>query len=146
MSSYIAAELRREVATRADRICEYCPVHEDDSFFGCQVDHVVSEKHGGPTASGNLAYACAFCNRSKGTDVGSINAASGAFVRFYNPRRDTWSDHFRLAGVKVEPLTEIGEATTRILDINGEERLLERNALQAIGRFPPVEAHSRLGG
>ena len=72
MSSYVSAELRRHVSERAELICEYCLIHEDDTFFGCQVDHVVSEKHGGETSSENLAYACAFCNRAKGTDLGSI--------------------------------------------------------------------------
>ena len=44
--SYISAELRRQVAARASRRCEYCLIHEEDTFFGCHVDHIVSEKHG----------------------------------------------------------------------------------------------------
>ena len=53
------------VAVRADFLCKYCLVHEDDAVFGCEVDHIISEKHGGPTDAGNLAYACAFCNRAE---------------------------------------------------------------------------------
>ena len=90
MSSYVSAALRREVQTRANGICEYCLIHESDTYLGCQVDHVVSEKHGGATATGNLAYACTCCNRAKGSDVGSI-AASGEFTRFFNPRTDRWA-------------------------------------------------------
>jgi hypothetical protein len=44
MSSYVSAALRREVQTRADGICEYCLIHESDTYLGCQVDHMVSEK------------------------------------------------------------------------------------------------------
>ena len=37
MSSYVSAALRRLVAARADALCEYCLVHEDDAVFGCEV-------------------------------------------------------------------------------------------------------------
>jgi hypothetical protein len=58
--TYISAELRRLVAARAEGLCEYCLIHEEDTFFGCEVDHIISEKHGGSTDAGNLAYACLF--------------------------------------------------------------------------------------
>ncbi|WP_277988743.1 hypothetical protein [Chroococcus sp. FPU101] len=38
-TSYINVELRRLVVTRADRVCEYCLLQEDDAYFGCEVDH-----------------------------------------------------------------------------------------------------------
>lgn len=145
MSSYIGAELRRSVAARARRLCEYCLIHEDDTFFGCEVDHIISEKHGGPTEAENLAFACFNCNRQKGSDVGSISKLSGAFVRFFNPRTDRWADHFALDDVMIRPLTEIGEVTARILDLNGSDRILERHALQAIGRFPSDDARKVVG-
>ena len=72
MRSYVGPALRRLVATRADRLCEYCLIHEDETYFGCEVDHIISEKHSGPTSADNLAYACAYCNRAKGADVGSV--------------------------------------------------------------------------
>ena len=43
-ASYISPELRRLVAARAEGLCEYCLIHEDDTFFGCEVDHILSEK------------------------------------------------------------------------------------------------------
>ena len=84
MSSYISAALRRLVAGRADYLCEYCLIHEEDAFFGCEVDHIISEKHGGPTEAENLAYACAFCNRAKGSGIGSIVRPPGSFSRFFS--------------------------------------------------------------
>ena len=68
--TYISVALRRTVAKRANRLCEYCLIHEDDTYFGCQVDHIISEKHDGPTDESNLAYACLYCNRNKGSDIG----------------------------------------------------------------------------
>ena len=144
MSSYINAALRRLVATRAEGLCEYCLINEEDAFFGCEVDHILSEKHGGQTDADNLAYACAFCNRSKGSDIGSIVQRTGNFVRFYNPRTDQWAEHFVLDGVTIVAGSEIGEATARILDFNNEERLFERQTLQAIGRYPSASAIARM--
>ena len=144
MSSYINAALRQLVATRADFHCEYCLIHEEDTFFGCEVDHVISEKHGGQSEAENLAYACAFCNRSKGSDIGSITQRTGAFVRFFNPRTDLWADHFALVGVTIIALSDVGEVTARILDFNNSERLFERQALQVIGRYPSAAAATRM--
>lgn len=70
--TYISPDLRLQVAERANSQCEYCLIHEDDTYWGCQVDHIISEKHDGPTRLDNLAYACVYCNRYKGSDIGSI--------------------------------------------------------------------------
>lgn len=43
--TYIRAELRRQVVARAEGICEYCLIAEDDTFYGCEADHIISEKH-----------------------------------------------------------------------------------------------------
>ena len=144
MSSYINAALRRFVATRADYLCEYCLIQEEDAFFGCEVDHIISEKHGGQTEADNLACACAFCNRAKGSDIGSVVQRTGAFVRFFNPRTDQWIEHFALDGVTIIALSDVGEVTARILDFNNSERLFERQTLQAIGRYPSPAALTRM--
>ena len=144
MTSYVPADVRRLVESRADGLCEYCLIHESDTFLGCQVDHVIAEKHGGSTTADNLCYACTFCNRAKGTDIGSIARSTGEFTRFYNPRSDYWADHFTLTDITIEPRTPIGEATVIILGFNQPERLVERTALRAIGRYPPDEAMERV--
>lgn len=145
MRSYISEELHGLVATRAGHLCEYCLIHEDDTFFGCEVDHVISVKHGGPTEADNLAYACVFCNRQKGSDIGSIVEGTGNFVRFFNPRIDRWRDHFQLEGAVIQPQTDIGEVTARILGFNHSDRLLERQTLMASGRYPTASALARMG-
>ena len=144
MSSEVSEALRRLVAERAYHVCEYCLIHEDDAYHGCEVDHIVSLKHGGLTVPENLANACFDCNRRKGSDVGSIDARSGAFVRLFNPRSDHWSDHFHLSEGRIEPLTEIGEATCRALNFNRPSRVAFRRLLADIGRYPTVEALARM--
>jgi hypothetical protein len=140
MTSYVAAELRRIVAERACGICEYCLVHEDDTYFGCQIEHVIAEKHGGKTTADNLACACAVCNRAKGSDIGSRSAVTGQFIRFFNPRADRWSEHFEIQGAMIVPCTPIGGVTAAILQFNIPERLAERRRLVRIGRYPVEEA------
>ena len=143
--TYIAAELRRLVVARADGLCEYCLIAEEDTFYGCQADHIISEKHGGSTAADNLAYACVFCNQAKGSDVGSVHWETSAFVRFFNPRTDAWADHFALVGARIEGLTPIGSVTARILGFNSAERLLERKTLLEMNRYPTTAAVTRMG-
>lgn len=144
MTSYVSADLRRLVATRANRVCEYCLIHEDDTYFGCQVEHIIAEKHGGPNAAENLAYACTFCNRAKGTDIGTVTQMGREFTRLFNPRVDRWSEHFWLDGVFIQPRTVIGEATVKLLRFNDPQRLFERDTLERVGRYPPDEASQNL--
>jgi len=145
MSRYISPEVRREVAGRADFLCEYCLIAEEDTFFGCEVEHIISLKHGGSSELDNLAYACVFCNRHKGSDVGSVSE-SGEFSRFFNPRTDHWADHFRLSLAVILPITTIGEVTARILQLNHSDQILERQALSAVGRYPGKAALTRIKG
>jgi len=141
---YISEELRRLVAERAEHICEYCLIAEADRSSSCQVDHIISVKHGGSTTPDNLAYACIFCNLQKGSDLGSIVWRTGELVRFFNPRRDFWGEHFRLDEAVIQPLTDIGEVTARIFEFNSEDRILERQALIQVGRYPSEAALRRI--
>jgi hypothetical protein len=128
--------LRREVARRARHICEYCLLREEDSGFPHQIDHIVSLKHGGASVFGNLAYACVPCNRYKGADIASVDRQSGEIVRLFRPRKDRWAHHFRLNGGLIEPRTDVGAATIRLLRLNAQERIAEREALQVLGIYP----------
>lgn len=142
--TYVPRALQQLVRHRAHRACEYCLIHDDDSLIDGQIDHIISEKHGGETNADNLAYACVFCNRAKGSDIGSIDWETKEFSRFFNPRTDNWEMHFWLDGVLVMPLTIIGKVTIRLLDINSVDRLIERQALQEVGRYPSSEVRERL--
>ena len=138
MTRWINTELRQTIANRAKQLREYCLIAEANTFYGCEVDHIISVKHGGSSDADNLAYACALCNRAKGSDIGSISA-SGEFTRFFNPRIDQWSEHFRLDGSLIQPLTTIGEVTTRIFGFNDSARLHERDEMIRFGKYPSEE-------
>lgn len=139
MSSPVPSALRRLVMQRAGAVCEYCLFAEEDSALNFQVEHIISEKHGGPTTGENLACSCVFCNRFKGSDIASISPTTGRLVRLYNPRSDRWTDHFEINGPLIVPITEVGEATVRLLRFNDDDRVLERKLLQAVGRYPKTK-------
>src|SRR2546427_7233508 len=111
MSEGVSERLRRRIATRAYHVCEYCLIHEDDTFWGCQVDHIISRKHGGMSELANLAWACAICNSFKGTDIATLVGERAKVCRLFRPRSDRWSAHFHLNGPVIEARTEIGAAT-----------------------------------
>jgi hypothetical protein len=105
-----------------------------------EIDHIIAEKHGGPTDTDNLALACAICNGFKGSDLASIDAESGDIVPLFNPRRDRWTEHFRLESGRIEPLTASGRATVRLLQLNHPHRVEERLLLLAAGIILAPEA------
>lgn len=144
MASDVNDRLRRQVAERAYHVCEYCLVHEDDTFWGCQVDHIISRKHGGATEPGNLAWACAYCNNAKGSDLGTRVGQPPQLLRLFNPRTDRWADCFLLNGIFIDPISAIGESTVKLLQLNHASRRRERETLAKIGRYPTVEALARM--
>jgi hypothetical protein len=139
MARWISADLRQTIADRANLLCEYCLIAEADTFYGCEVDHIISVKHGGSSEPDNLAYACALCNPAKGSDVGSVST-TGEFTRFFNPRTDRWAEHFRLEQAAIHPLTTVGEVTARILGFNDSARLHEREEMIRFGKYPSEAA------
>lgn len=132
----IPASVRALVAARALRSCEYCLVHAEYTAFTHQVDHIRARKHGGTGDADNLAYACAQCNRFKGSDIAAPDPKSGELVPLFHPRTMRWADHFALDGPRIVGLTPIGRATERLLQLNQIDRLLLRKELLAKGRYP----------
>jgi hypothetical protein len=127
--TYISAALRRLVYERSNQACEYCLLPEVAAFVSHEVDHVIAEKHGGLTESDNLALSCSVCNKYKGSDLASIDLISREIIRLYNPRCDSWPDHFQLEAGSMLPLTPIGQVTVQLLQINRPERVEERKLL-----------------
>jgi hypothetical protein len=140
----VGERLRRQVADRAYHTCEHCLVHEQDTFWGCQVDLIISRKHGGPTEPGNLAWACACCNNTKGSDLGTLVGEPARLIRMFHPRTDRWGACFILSGVRIGPVNATGAATLKLLQLNHDSRLSEREALAGAGRYPTIEVLARM--
>lgn len=134
MPPNISENIRKEVAERAKFSCEYCLFPDGYSHLRHQIDHIISVQHGGDTVLDNLAYACIYCNWAKGPNLSSLDHRR-SLSRLFNPRTDVWSDHFRLNGAAIEPVTEIGQATVSLLKMNQADRLERRAALQQLDAF-----------
>src|SRR5574341_1267401 len=132
-STYIPPPLRRLVHERAGDCCEYCLIPEAAVFASHEVDHTISQKHGGLTEANNLALSCTLCNQHKGTDLASLDYETGAIVPLYNPRQDRGIKHLRLSGAQILPLTPTGRATVRLLQFNHPDRVEERELLIMAG-------------
>jgi len=132
----VSERLRRQVQERAQGRCEYCLIHEVDMYYPHEPDHVIAEKHGGPTSLENLAWSCFHCNRFKGSDLASIDPISHKVVILFHPREQRWNRHFRLNGALIEGSTTSGRATVTLLHMNDAERVAYRLGLIEIGHYP----------
>jgi len=136
MNARVSAALRRLVQARAGGRREYCLIHEDDAHFPHQPDHVIAQKHRGPTHEDNLAWACYLCNLLKGSDIASVDLDTGQIAPLFNPRSDLWAEHFRLENGRIVPLTPIGRVTEYLLQFNQPQSVQGRRWLIAAGRYP----------
>jgi hypothetical protein len=132
MADAISQQLRREIQTRAGGRCEYCLMPESLLLAGCEVDHIISRKHGGVTELFNLALSCARCNRAKGTDIGSIFPGTGELVRLFDPRSNRWDEHFVLDAGRIIGLSPTGQVTVTLLRFNDDARVAERLLLHHV--------------
>ena len=136
--SDIPAALRDEVVLRAANRCEYCGLSQVGQEATFHIDHIVPRSAGGPTVAENLAVACVSCSLRKWAKQTATDPESGEEASLFNPRTDTWEEHFRFDGERVVPLTPTGRATVAALSLNRPLILAIRQEEAARGRHPPV--------
>lgn len=134
--TYVSAVLRRLVSERAGYRCEYCLLSADFSSFSHEPDHIIPLKHGGETIADNLALACFWCNRLKGSDLATLDPQTGHITPLFNPRLHVWTGHFQLDNAVIIPLTPEGRATSVLLQFNRADRLAMRLLLFELGYYP----------
>jgi hypothetical protein len=129
-------QLEELVRRRAQDRCEYCGVANSWLQTPFQIDHIISQKHGGPTTPQNLALSCFHCNIHKGSDIASLD--EGVLTRLLNPREDRWSDHLTLGrDGAIQGLTSIGRVTVRLLQMNDSEVMRLRQIMMELGIIAP---------
>jgi hypothetical protein len=136
----ISAELRQQVAERADGSCEYCRSQSRYATQPFSIEHIIPRAKGGPTTVENLALACQGCNNHKYDKVEAPDPVSGEIVPLYHPRRDRWDTHFAWSDdfLLIVGLTPTGRATVATLFLNREGVVNLRRLLSAIGAHPPL--------
>jgi hypothetical protein len=136
-TTYIPVALRRQVYERARGCCEYCLIPELATFAPHEIDHIIAEKHGGLTEAENLALSCTLCNKYKGSDLTSIDPDTGEIVPLYHPRQDLWYEHFQLNDAEIVAVTAKARVTIRLLQLNRQDRVKERQLLLQAGMIDP---------
>jgi hypothetical protein len=132
---WISAAMRSAVRARAGDCCEYCRIPEVGAFFAHEPDHIIAGQHGGASTFENLALACVQCNRHKGPNVASVDPDTERIVPVFNPRRDTWSDHFQFDAGRIVALSPVGRATARLLNFADADREELRRKLWLAGHY-----------
>lgn len=133
----IPAHLQRVVARRARGRCEYCGLSQEGQEARFHVDHVVPVVRGGATVEGNLALACVSCSLRKAARQHALDPQTGMEATLFNPRVDSWGEHFRWDGVRIFGLTPTGRATVEALKMNRLLILAIREEETLRGRHPP---------
>lgn len=138
--SLVPALLREEVVRRAAGRCEYCRLSQQTQVATFPVDHILPVTDGGETVLSNLALACPRCNAAKWKRVAADDPATSRTVPLFNPRTQSWADHFRWSAsdaTSVEGSTETGRATVAGLEMNHDRHREVRRWLVALGLHPP---------
>lgn len=134
--SYIPADLRKKVITRAGNVCEYCHLSQKGQEATFHIDHIIPEISGGETAFENLALACVSCSLRKGAKQSITDSETMRDVKIFNPRKDDWREHFEWDGVVLTGLTAKGRATIETLKLNRRLILAIREEEVLLGRHP----------
>ena len=125
--------MRQLVRQRTENTCECCRVPQQFDVLPFQVDHIIPEKHHGPTAENNLALSCYADNTYKGPNIAGIDPEAGQLTRLFHPRQDERDTYFEWNGLVVVGRTAIGRATIDVLKINLPECVEHRRLLIASG-------------
>jgi len=132
----IPTDLRKLTIDRAADRCEYCGLAQAGQEATFHIDHVVPIASGGPTDAENLALACVSCSLRKGARESVHDPESGELVPVFNPRADTWSEHFRWDGLQLLGTSAVGRATIAALELNRPLILSIRGEEEHWGRHP----------
>ena len=54
---------------------------------------------------------------------------NGELTRLFNPRLDSWADHFEWDSARLVGRTSVGRTTVEVLQMNHEEAIEDRNSL-----------------
>ena len=101
------------------------------------IDHIRAIKHGGEDHVDNLCLSCSECNLFKGSTIAAIDPLTDEASRLFNPRQQTWSEHFEVnVDGSLAGLTPEGRATVAALRMNDAPRVEQRNGEILLGNYP----------
>jgi hypothetical protein len=131
--------LRDRISRAAANRCGYCRSPQSLVFGRLEIEHIRPRALGGSDDEENLWLSCSLCNRYKGQRLEGLDVMSGRTVALFNPRTQTWSEHFAWTddGVRIVGITATGRATVDVLQLNNAIAVeVRRNWVIAGWRLP----------
>lgn len=107
-----------------------------------EIEHIIPLAQGGTDDEQNLWLACPICNGHKSDKVTALDPESGASVSLFNPREQTWSEHFVWTdnGLRIQGLTPTGRATVIALHLSDDiDAITVRGFWIEAGWHPPQD-------
>lgn len=132
-------KIRLAVTNRAWGCCEYCMGQEKYASQAFSVEHIYPVALGGNSDLENLALACQGCNNFKFTKLTALDPDTQTPVPLFNPRKDTWTNHFEwnVQFTVILGKTPTGRATVLALQLNRDGLINQRIVYKAFGVHPP---------
>lgn len=78
------------------------------------------------------------CNLHKAGRTTAVDPATGEEVPLFHPIRQSWSQHFRLNGYRIEGVNAVGRTAVEALNLNHPRRRRIREVEKAFGLYPPM--------
>jgi hypothetical protein len=116
----ISKETRKRIREQASNRCGYCLSQQRYVLGPLEIEHIIPIAKKGTDDEENLWLACRLCNSYKGQQTEANDPLTGQLVPLFNPRTQTWTEHFRWSsdGVRIIGLTPIGRVTVGALKLN----------------------------
>lgn len=131
----VAQSVEQFVRQRAGNRCEYCLLPQEGTPFLFQIDHIYAKQHVVDDSIGNLALACHWCNLCKGPNLAGLDPSTRQVIPLFNPRTQTWAEHFKFEAARIVALTPSGAVTIHVLQLNERSRLAVRSSLLRNNQF-----------
>lgn len=139
MSTYVPAELRRQIRQHFANCCAYCRTAEALTVAIFEVEHIVPRSAGGETVLENICLACPTCNRYKASRQSAVDPMTQEQVLLFHPHQQQWGEHFAWSddGTEIIALTPVGRTTIAALRMNRPQLIRVRRMWVKMGEHPP---------
>lgn len=138
----IPASIDRRIRAAAKNRCGYCLSPQHLVMARLEIEHIMPLAKGGTDEESNLWLACPICNSHKSDKTTVIDPDTNTTVPLFNPRKDSWWDHFEWAddGLQIIGISPIGRATVIALHLSDDpDALAVRSYWVLAGWHPPTQ-------
>ncbi len=139
---YIPVAVDRRVREAARNRCGYCLSPQHLVMARVELEHIIAIARGGSSDESNLWLSCPLCNAAKSDRVSAPDPETGVDVPLFNPRTQSWSEHFRWSddGLRIVGLTPTGRATVALLHLDSDpDAIVVRSYWIEAGWHPPED-------